>query len=180
MSSSPKVVLNTKQLELTLKRLCLEIIENYPNISELALIGMQPRGVVLARELKKILKDQFNINGFDYGELDITFYRDDFRRNDKALVPNELNINFNIEDKRVLLVDDVLFTGRSVRAALDALADFGRPKTVELMTLIDRRYNRELPIEADYTGQTVDTRGSNLMVSVLWSEKNAKVVLKEK
>ena len=173
----PKVILNQAQLELTIKRLVLEIIENYQGFDDFAIIGLQPRGVLFSRMLKQMLDKE--IKNLNYGELDITFYRDDYRRKDTVLLPNKVNIEFDIENKNILLIDDVLYTGRTIRAALDALADFGRPKKVELMTLIDRRYNRELPIEADYVGQTVDTRGTRLKVKVELDEKNPRVLLVE-
>lgn len=96
-----------------------------------------------------------------------------------VLVPSKLDIDFDIEGRNILLVDDVLYTGRTIRAALDAIADFGRPKKVELMALIDRRYNRELPIEADYVGQTVDTRGTGLRVQVDLEGDTPKVTMVE-
>jgi pyrimidine operon attenuation protein/uracil phosphoribosyltransferase len=105
----------------------------------------------------------------DYGILDITFYRDDVRRELK--VPNKTVINFSIENKNVILVDDVLFTGRTTRAALDALLDFGRPAKVELCVLINRRFTRELPIQPDYTGKVVDALETQ-KVKVLWKEKD--------
>ena len=91
------------------------------------------------------------------GALDITFYRDDFRRKDKPLIPSATNLDFSVENKRVILVDDVLYTGRTIRAALDALVDFGRPKDVELLVLIDRKLHRDLPIQAKYVGKTIDS-----------------------
>ncbi|MEY3424932.1 MAG: hypothetical protein RL679_290, partial [Bacteroidota bacterium] len=103
------------------------------------------------------------------GNLDITFYRDDFRRREKPLIPSATNIDFVIENKNVVLVDDVLFTGRTIRAGLDALLAFGRPNKVELLTLIDRRFNRDLPIQADYIGESVDSLSSE-KVSVEWKE----------
>jgi pyrimidine operon attenuation protein/uracil phosphoribosyltransferase len=112
------------------------------------------------------------------GNLDITFYRDDFRRREKPLIPSITNIDFSIENKRVILVDDVLYTGRTIRSGLDALLTFGRPSKVELLVLIDRRYSRDLPIQADYIGKTVDTLISE-RVSVEWKETEGedKVVL---
>lgn len=103
------------------------------------------------------------------GNLDITFYRDDFRRRENPLIPSATNIDFVIENKKVVLVDDVLYTGRTIRAGLDALLAFGRPEKVELLTLIDRRFNRDLPIQPDYVGKTVDTLVSE-RVSVEWKE----------
>jgi pyrimidine operon attenuation protein/uracil phosphoribosyltransferase len=112
------------------------------------------------------------------GNLDITFYRDDFRRREKPMIPSITNIDFSIENKRVILVDDVLYTGRTIRSGLDALLTFGRPSKVELLVLIDRRYSRDLPIQADYIGKTVDTQISE-RVSVEWKETEGadKVVL---
>jgi pyrimidine operon attenuation protein/uracil phosphoribosyltransferase len=130
---------------------------------------MQPRGTQLARKLKEIITKITGNQHILYGELDSTFYRDDFRHSDKILVPNAININFIIEDKTVILVDDVLYTGRSVRSSLNALGDFGRPAKIELMTLVDRKFNRELPIQPNYVGEEVDTR-ANDRVEVNWHE----------
>ena len=168
-----KQILTGQKLQLTLKRLMLEVIERFKSFENVAIIGLQPRGVVFSRKLFEMLKEELKGKKIPhYGELDITFYRDDFRRHEGTLTPNKLNIDFNIEDKQILLLDDVLFTGRSIRAALDAISDFGRPHSIELMTLVDRRYNRELPIEADYVGITVDTRKSELRVKVDLEKKN--------
>ncbi len=103
------------------------------------------------------------------GNLDITFYRDDFRRRERSIIPSATNIDFVIEGKQVVLIDDVLFTGRTIRSGLDALLAFGRPEKVELLALIDRRFNRDLPIQADYVGKSVDTLSSE-RVSVEWKE----------
>lgn len=175
----PKQILDKSQLNLTLKRLMFEIVENVEDFDNFAIIGLQPRGVLFSRMLKSMLETEGKIKNLIYGELDITFYRDDYRRNESSLVPSKLDIDFDIEGRNILLVDDVLYTGRTIRAALDALADFGRPKKVELMALIDRRYNRELPIEADYVGQTVDTRGTGLRVQVDLEGDTPKVTMVE-
>jgi pyrimidine operon attenuation protein/uracil phosphoribosyltransferase len=173
-----KLILNSEQLNLTLKRLMLEIIERFNDFSNVAIIGLQPRGVLLSRIFYEMLKKELGSSALPYyGELDITFYRDDFRRREETLTPSKLDINFDIENKQVLLLDDVLYTGRSIRAALDALSDFGRPLNVELLTLIDRRHNRELPIEADYVGLAVDTRKSGLRVKVDLIKKNEVVLV---
>ncbi len=179
MTAEVKIILDKTKLELTLNRLMFEIIENYKDLSNLAIIGLQPRGVLLSRKMLILLKKQLKTENLTYGELDITFYRDDFRRGEQMLVPNKLDINFDIENKNILLIDDVLYTGRSIRAALDALADFGRPANVALMTLIDRRFNRELPIEANFVGHSIDTRGSGQKVKVDWNENNPQVWLIE-
>ena len=112
------------------------------------------------------------------GNLDITFYRDDFRRRERPLIPSITNIDFSIENKKVVLIDDVLYTGRTIRSGLDALLTFGRPSKVELLVIIDRRFKRDLPIQADYIGKTVDTLVSE-RVSVEWQETEGedKVVL---
>jgi pyrimidine operon attenuation protein/uracil phosphoribosyltransferase len=161
-----QVILNATQLELTLKRLSHELIETHGNFDNSVLIGLQPRGIHVATRLKTILEA---ILGHDIqaGNLDITFHRDDFRRREKPLLPSITNIDFSIENKRIILIDDVLFTGRTIRAGLDALLTFGRPSQVQLLALIDRRFSRDLPIQADYIGKTVDTLASE-RVAVEW------------
>jgi pyrimidine operon attenuation protein/uracil phosphoribosyltransferase len=163
-----QVILNSKHFELTIKRLCYQLIETHNDFSDTVLIGLQPRGVNvvtrLKNELEKILGKEIVC-----GNLDITFYRDDFRRTEKPLIPSVTNIDFVIEGKKVVLVDDVLYTGRTIRSGLDAMLAFGRPKKVELLVLIDRRFRRDLPIQADYVGETVDTLVSE-RVSVEWKE----------
>ncbi len=160
--------LDSRNIEITIQRLCYELIENHNDFSDCAIIGLQPRGVHFARKLRDALQKSIHKN-IIYGELDITFYRDDFRTKELDIEANEVKIDFTIEGKKIILVDDVLYTGRSVRSALDALNDFGRPKQVELVVLIDRRYNREFPIEADYIGKQVDTRADD-KVKVEWDE----------
>lgn len=154
-----KLILDSDLLDITISRLCHQLIENHNNFSETVIIGMQPRGIYLAelihQQLEKILKLRIPL-----GYLDATFHRDDFRRRDTPAKPSENRIPFIIESKKVVLVDDVLFTGRTIRAALDALITFGRPAKVELLVLIDRKYNRELPVEADYVGKAVNTLSS--------------------
>ncbi len=163
-----QVILNAKHLELTLKRLCHELIETHNDFSETVIIGLQPRGIHVVQRLKEQLE---NILGKEItcGSLDITFYRDDFRRRETPLIPSVTNIDFSIENKNIVLVDDVLFTGRTIRSGLDALLTFGRPKSVELLVLVDRRFRRDLPINANYVGKAVDTLLSE-RVSVEWTE----------
>jgi len=172
-----QVILNAKHVELTLNRLCYQLIETHNDFSNSVLIGLQPRGVNVVSRLKKNLEA---ILGHEVvcGNLDITFYRDDFRRREVPLIPSATNIDFVIENKKVVLVDDVLYTGRTIRSGLDALLAFGRPSQVELLTMIDRRFRRDLPIQADYVGKTVDTLISE-RVSVEWEELEGedKVVL---
>lgn len=163
-----QVILNTKRVELTLKRLCYQLIETHNDFSNTVLIGLQPRGVNVLTRLKEQLETILEKEVL-CGTLDITFYRDDFRRREKPLIPSVTNIDFVIENKRVVLVDDVLYTGRTIRSGLDALLAFGRPKKVELLTLIDRRFTRDLPIQADYVGSSIDTLNSE-RVSVEWKE----------
>jgi pyrimidine operon attenuation protein/uracil phosphoribosyltransferase len=163
-----QVILNSRHFELTINRLCYQLIEIHNDFSDTVLIGLQPRGINVLTRVKSRLEE---ILGKEVvcGDLDITFYRDDFRRRETPLIPSATNIDFDIENKNVVLMDDVLYTGRTIRAGLDALLAFGRPKKVELLTMIDRRFRRDLPISADYVGKTVDTLISE-RVSVEWIE----------
>jgi pyrimidine operon attenuation protein/uracil phosphoribosyltransferase len=151
-----KLILDTDLLDITLSRLCQQLIENHNDFSSSVILGLQPRGIFLAelihQKLEKSLKRKI-----DLGYLDATFHRDDFRRRELPVKANETRVPFIIEGKSVILMDDVLFTGRTVRAALDAMIAFGRPKKVELLVLIDRKYNRDLPIAPDYIGKAVNT-----------------------
>jgi pyrimidine operon attenuation protein / uracil phosphoribosyltransferase len=163
----PKVLLEKDQFDVTIKRLCHQLIEVHNDFKDSAIIGLQPRGVFLAHRIKKELETILNSKKIHCGELDITFYRDDFRK--KELIPNRTNIDFIIEDKNVILVDDVLFTGRTIRAGLDAMQAFGRPNDVELLVLVDRRFSRHVPIQAKYTGIVIDSIESQ-NVRVEWKE----------
>ncbi|MCP4120513.1 MAG: bifunctional pyr operon transcriptional regulator/uracil phosphoribosyltransferase PyrR [Bacteroidetes bacterium] len=163
-----RIILSTELLQLTLKRLCHQIIENYDDFSDTVLIGLQVGGVPLVERIAAYIKEETGTE-IQTGKLDITFYRDDFRTREKPLEASTTDIEFMLEDKRAILVDDVLYTGRSVRAAMDAMLSFGRPKSVELLVLIDRRFNRELPIQPDYVGLDVDTI-DNARVSVNWQD----------
>jgi len=175
MSNQSKIILNSKQLSLTVNRLSFEIIENCKSFDNTALIGMQPRGIVLSQQIHNIL--EFNTKeDIHLGCLDTTFFRDDFRRRDDVIIPNQTNIDFSLEGVNVILIDDVLFTGRSIRSALDALVSFGRPACVELLVLIDRRFSRELPIEPKYIGKSVDVI-ENEYVLVNLDEKESNVLL---
>ena len=168
---TPKKILNANELSTILHRLCFQLIEDHNDFSETVLVGIQPRGVQLANRLLKLLVDNNKTNKIDLGLLDITFFRDDFRRNEKSLKANSTKLDFSIENKTIILIDDVLFTGRSIRAALDALQSYGRPKSVQLLALIDRRFSRELPIQPDYCGIQVDSR-LNEKVKVNWNEND--------
>lgn len=170
---SKKSLLNSKEINIILHRLACQLIENHNNFENTVLIGIQPRGTFLANRLVEILKNDYNIKSIEFGLLDITFYRDDFRRRDAPLEANKTNINFIIEDKNVVIIDDVLFSGRSIRAALTAIQSFGRPANVELLVLIDRRFSRHLPIQPDYRGRQVDVINEE-KVTVHWKEKDGK------
>ncbi len=150
-----KLILDSKHLDITLNRLCQQLIENHSDFSNCVLLGLQPRGIFLAELIHQKLKS-LKVN-VPLGYLDATFHRDDFRRRDTPAKASETRIPFAIEGKNVVLIDDVLFTGRTVRAALDAMISFGRPAKVELLVLVDRKATRDLPIAADYVGKYVDT-----------------------
>ena len=180
MSNSKKILLNEHQLELTINRLSFEIIENHIlNIEESVLIGMQPRGVCLAQKIHHILEKHVH-KSIKYGYLDTTFFRDDFRRREDVIIPNQTNIDFSLEGLNIILIDDVLFTGRSVRSALDALVSFGRPNSVELLVLIDRRFSRELPIQPKYIGKSIDVIDNEHVVVSLNETKSNVILLNER
>lgn len=166
-----RLLLDGHQLRITIDRLCQQLIEHHGNFSDSVILGLQPRGIFLSdriyKRLKEFLKSDFKI---PYGYLDATYHRDDFRHHGNPLVASETKIDFMIENKNVILIDDVLYKGRTVRAGLDAMLAFGRPKSVELLVLIDRRFSRDLPIEAHYAGRTVDTIAGD-KVKVQWKEK---------
>jgi len=166
---SQKVLLNAKEVNIILHRLACQLIENHNDFSNTVLIGIQPRGKFLVDRLAIMLKDDYKIKNVEMGYLDITFYRDDFRRGEKTLEANTTEINFIVENKNVVFIDDVLFTGRSIRAALTAIQSFGRPKEIELLVLIDRRFSRHLPIQPDYRGRQVDAINEEKVV-VNWKE----------
>ncbi|UNY98667.1 bifunctional pyr operon transcriptional regulator/uracil phosphoribosyltransferase PyrR [Zhouia spongiae] len=173
---SQKVLLSSKEIHIILHRLACQLIENHLDFKNTVLIGIQPRGVHLAERLSKILAEDYNVNDVNLGYLDITFFRDDFRRGEKPLEANKTNINFLVENKKVVFIDDVLYTGRSIRAALTAIQSFGRPAEIELLTLIDRRFSRHLPIQPDYRGRQVDAINQE-KVKVLWKENDGEDVV---
>ena len=168
---SQKVLLNAKEVNIILHRLACQLIENHNDFSRTVLIGIQPRGKYLANRLCQMLKEDYKIKNIQLGQLDITFFRDDFRRGDKPLEANTTEINFVIENKKVVFIDDVLYTGRSIRAALTAIQSFGRPDEIELLTLIDRRFSRHVPIQPDYRGRQVDAINEE-KVKVNWLEND--------
>jgi pyrimidine operon attenuation protein/uracil phosphoribosyltransferase len=151
------VVMDADRINRTLTRIAHEILERNKGVEDLALVGVRRRGVPIARRLARTLKE---ITGDDVptGALDITLYRDDLMRNPVGPQPvvRRTEIPFSIDNRKILLVDDVLYTGRTTRAALDALIDFGRPKAIQLIVLVDRGH-RELPIKADYVGKNLPT-----------------------
>ncbi len=166
-----KSLLTEQQLEITIKRLAHQVLENHVNLDETVLIGLQPRGVFLSDQIVDEIRKETSDGIIQYGKLDITFYRDDIRK--ELHIANRTDIPFSIEGKNVILIDDVLYTGRTIRAALDALLDFGRPEKVELCVLIDRRFSRQLPIQADYIGKSIDAIVSQ-KVKVFWKKKDGK------
>jgi pyrimidine operon attenuation protein/uracil phosphoribosyltransferase len=163
-----KQILSSHHLGLTIKRLAHQLLENNTDISETVIIGLQPRGIYLSDRIVHEIRKEFPGTNIQYGKLDITFYRDDIRK--ELHVANQTDIPFSMEGKRVILIDDVLYTGRTIRAALDALLDFGRPGKVELCVLIDRRFNRQLPIQPDYVGKSIDSIISQ-KVKVEWDKE---------
>lgn len=162
-------LLDGQKFQITIQRLCHQLIENHNNFSNTVLIGIQPRGVYLAQRIDQELRRIDSKTQLQTGSLDITFFRDDFRTNKDLPAASSTAIDFEIEGKQVVLIDDVLWTGRTIRAALDALLAFGRPQKVELLVLIDRRFSRQLPIEPNYIGIEVDSIDSQKVV-VSWKE----------
>ncbi|WP_299242340.1 bifunctional pyr operon transcriptional regulator/uracil phosphoribosyltransferase PyrR [uncultured Aquimarina sp.] len=168
---SQKLLLSAKEIDIILHRLACQLIENHTHFENTVLIGVQPRGIFLADRIKNILVKDYDLSDVKMGYLDITFYRDDFRRGEKPLEANKTHIDFTVEDKRVVFIDDVLYTGRSIRSALTAIQSFGRPTEIELLTLIDRRFSRHLPIQPNYRGRQVDAINQE-KVKVHWLENS--------
>jgi len=166
---SQKVLLNEKEVNIILHRLACQLIEKHNDFSNTILVGLQPRGRHLADRLTQVLESDYNIADLQVGYLDITFYRDDFRRSEKVLEASATEMNFVVEGKKVVFIDDVLYTGRSIRAALTAIQSYGRPKNIELLILIDRRFSRHLPIQPDYRGRQVDAIDDEKVI-VNWKE----------
>ena len=164
-----KVLLDSKKIEIILNRLVCELVENHNDFHNTVLIGLQPRGIFLIEKILEIFRKDYSNLNINYGILDFTFFRDDFRRSQKTLSASSTKINFSIENKNVVLIDDVLFTGRSIKAAMSSMDAYGRPKSIELLVLIDRRYKREIPIQANYCGAKIDTfKGDR--VNVEWAD----------
>ena len=163
-----RIILDKQQLHLTIERLAHQLLENHLQLGEVVFIGLQPRGVQVSKLVVDFIRTICPTEKIQYGVLDITFYRDDVR--EELHIANKTDIPFSIEGKQVVLIDDVLYTGRTIRAALDALQDFGRPQKIELCVLVNRRFNRELPIQPDYYGKSIDTIVSQ-KVKVEWDKE---------
>lgn len=164
-----KRLLDPARFNLTIERLCHQLLEDWGDFSNCCVIGIQPRGILLSDRIYPRLCELSGNADIEYGKLDITFYRDDFRLHDRPLSPYPNEINFLVTGKKVLLVDDVLYTGRTIQAALAALQHYGRAERLELLVLVDRRFNRHLPIQADYVGISVDAL-DEAYVKVRWAE----------
>jgi Pyrimidine operon attenuation protein/uracil phosphoribosyltransferase len=164
-----KTILNEQQLAITIRRLSHQVLENNIELDNTVFIGIQPRGIFVSDQMIQVIRQLVPPEKVQYGKLDITFYRDDVRN--KLHLPNHTDIPFSIDNKNVVLIDDVLYTGRTIRAAMDALIDFGRPAKVTLCVLIDRRFSRELPIQPDYVGRSIDSIVSQ-KVKVLWKARD--------
>ena len=156
MSIESRIILDTKQLNLSIERICYQLIEDHNDFSGSVLVGLQPRGVFVAQRIQERLKELVGTD-IQTGSLDVTFNRDDHRRREAPLIPSKTKMDFLLEGKNVIMIDDVLFTGRTIRAGMDAMLAFGRPKVVELVVLVDRRFSRQLPIEPNYVGARIDT-----------------------
>ena len=166
-----KTILTEKELGLTIQRLSHQLLENHLSFQDLVIIGIQPRGIYFSDRIVQQINEQIKPAKITYGKLDNTFYRDDVRQGLHTL--NQTDMLFSVENKTVILVDDVLYTGRTIRASMDALLTFGRPAKVELCILIDRRFSREVPIQADFVGRSIDTIITQ-RVKVLWKERDGK------
>jgi pyrimidine operon attenuation protein / uracil phosphoribosyltransferase len=168
-----KIILNAQQFNIVIKRLAHQLVENNVDVSNTVLIGIQPRGIAFSDRIYECITNHLHIKNINYGKLDITFYRDDYNTSNQIRVPNTTDIQCSLEGKTVVLIDDVLFTGRTIRSAMDAILDFGRPSKIELMVLIDRRFSRQLPIQADYVGRSIDSIISQ-KVKVQWADNKIK------
>ncbi|MGC6480374.1 MAG: bifunctional pyr operon transcriptional regulator/uracil phosphoribosyltransferase PyrR [Flavobacteriaceae bacterium] len=170
-SQEHKLLLDQAKIDLILHRLACQLIENHGDFHQTVLIGLQPRGVFFAERIIDLLQAEYEVQNIEYGILDTTFFRDDFRQQDKTLLANTSRMEVPIEGKNVVLIDDVLYTGRSIRAALTAIDTYGRPNAVELMVLIDRRFSRHLPIQPDYKGAQIDALQGD-KVRVEWAAES--------
>ena len=176
-----RTLLEGALLDLTIERLCYQLIENHGDFAQSCLVGVQPRGAVFAERLYRTLCAILPQQNIGFGKLDVTFHRDDYRMHTRPLEAHPTDLTFSLDGKRVILIDDVLYSGRTTRAALDALQDYGRPAQIEFLCLVDRRFNRQLPIRPDYVGMTVDAL-NEAYVKVEWATPDSpdKVVFYEK
>lgn len=173
-------VMDASRIERTLARIAHEILERNRDLADVALVGIRTRGVVIAERIAAVLKEAGGVT-MPVGSLDITLYRDDYMRHPVGPQPvvRSTDIRFSVEGCRILLVDDVLYTGRTIRAALDAIIDYGRPKSIQLIVLVDRGH-RELPIKADYVGKNLPTSPTeSVQVRLLEIDGRDEVVLEE-
>lgn len=175
--SDSRQILNKKQIAIMIRRLCHQLIENHHDFSDSVIISLLPRG----RQVSKRIIDKLEVitgKKIEFGELDISFYRDDLRKHIEPIIPYKMNMNISVDNKHVVIIDDVLYTGRSVRAAIDALMPFGRPKSIELLVLIDRRLSRHLPIQPNYVGKVIDSIDSErVVVSIDEIDGNDKILI---
>lgn len=151
-----QILLSSEQLQHAIEQLAATLYSAHENMDEVIFAGIQQGGAVLGAAIVAEMEKKRPGQKIQYGQLDITFYRDDIRK--EILAPDTMNMPYNIENKTVVLIDDVLFTGRTIKAALDTLLDYGRPAKVELCVLIDRKEHRQFPIQADYVGKTLETK----------------------
>ena len=170
------ILQNAEYLE-AVESLARMLLEKHPSLEQTVLVGIQQGGVVLGWDLVHAIKKQTGLKELELGLLDITFYRDDFRTS--VLAPDRMNIPFSIEEKTVILIDDVLYTGRTIKAALDVLLDYGRPGRVELLVLADRKEHRQFPIQADYVGLTVPTEKGQKLKLVAAEEGGQNLILRD-
>jgi len=169
-----QVLLTHQQFNDTIHKLASQIAMQHKRVDEVVFAGIQQGGVMVADEMIRQLDQFYPGKTLQYGQLDITFYRDDIRK--EILAPDVMNLPFSIENKTVILIDDVLFTGRTIKAALDALLDYGRPAKVELCVLVDRKEHRQFPIQADYTGAILHTSKAD-KVKLVKNEAGSKEVV---
>ena len=162
-------ILNQQDINITIERLCQQLIEHHNDFNNTVIVGVQPRGTLLSNRINTQLTQLLKTTNIESGNVDISFYRDDLRRRDEPIMPQVMDMNLSLEGKNVVLIDDVLFTGRSIRSAIDALMAFGRPKSVELLALINRRFSRHLPIQPNYVGRTIDALETEKVI-VEWQE----------
>lgn len=171
--ASGRVILDKERFQLTILRLCHELIEAYGNFRNCCFIGIQDRGVAMADRIIETIKEINPEAHISYGKLDITFYRDDFRTRDTPLKASMVDMPFLVDEKNVILIDDVLYTGRTIHAAMTAVQSYGRAARIELVTMVDRRFNRHFPIKADYYGLRVDSV-DEAYVRVEWKNVDGK------